>query len=114
VVRDRDAYAAASAQEYDHLRRIQLGVRKGLMWHGRERLSQEDYRKAVEEYAAGNHASALWHVNMALHTQPSNYSAIQLKEKIVGHREWTPNLMGDRSYLHILISKELGYDLRVP
>lgn len=114
IVKDREAYASASMEEYDHMRKIQLGVRKGLMWHGRERLSQTHYRKAVEEYAAKKNKAALWHVNMALHIQPGNYSAIQLKEKIVGQPEWSPHLTGDRSFLHFLIERELGYDLSAP
>ncbi len=114
VVKDRDAYRQASLEEFEHLQRIQLGVRKGLMWHGRDRLTQSQYRSAIEALAEGNEKEALWHANIALHTQPRFLPAIQLKERILEKRDGDSGTTGDRSYLHLLIARERGYELGPP
>lgn len=40
IVKDREAYAAASREQYEDIERMRVGIRQGLMWHGRERVAQ--------------------------------------------------------------------------
>jgi type IV pilus assembly protein PilQ len=88
IVKDVEAYADASLEMYENVERIRVGVRQGLMWHGRERIAQAHYHKALDMFAAGDMDKALWHVNMALHCHPRFTPVLELKEKILGQREW--------------------------
>ncbi len=114
IVKDADAYAAASREQYEAVERMRVGVRQGLMWHGRERISQTQYRKAVEAFTAGEKDKALYHVNMALHANGRMVPAIELKEIIVGERAWDEDGTGGRGFLHHLISQERGYSRPFP
>ena len=109
IVKDEDAYAAASREQYEAVERIRVGIRQGLMWHGRERIAQGQYRKALEAFTAGEKSKALYHVNMALHANGRMVPAIELKELIVGERAWDEDGTGGRGFLYRVISRELGY-----
>ncbi len=111
VVKDRDAYAELSRQQFENLERLRVGCRRGLMWFGRERLAQMHYHRAIDAWAAGDHPKALWHANMALHNQPRLLSAILMKEKILGERAWDDDGSGGRLFLYSLIAKEKGYPM---
>jgi len=112
IVKDVEAYADASLEMYENVERIRVGVRRGLMWHGRERIAQTHYHKALDMFAAGDIRKALWHVNMALHCHPRFTPVLELKEKILGQREWDEDASLGRGFLHRLIALEKGYDLR--
>jgi type IV pilus assembly protein PilQ len=111
IVKDSEAFADASLELYENVERIRVGIRRGLMWHGRERLAQTQYRKALDKLAAGDSDKALWHANMALHSYPRFLPALQLKGRILGEREWDEDANLGRSLLHRLIAGERGYDL---
>jgi len=109
IVQDRDAYAEASREQYEHLERMRVGIRKGLMWHGRERMAQTQYGHALEALNAGNRRKALWHLNMTLHNNARFLPAIELKERILGKRAWEEDGTGGRTFLDLLMSRERGY-----
>lgn len=112
IVKDREAYADASREQYDRIERMRVGTRKGLMWHGRERMAQAQYGHALEALDGGKHSKALWHLNMALHNNGRFLPAIQLKERILGQRAWDEDGTGGRTFLNSLMSKEKGYSTR--
>ena len=68
-----------------------------MMWHGRERIAQGHYHKAMKSAASGDTEQALWHANMALHNHPRMLPAALLKEKILRQREWNDDLFRSRS-----------------
>ena len=113
VVKNHAAYASASYEQYQNLERLRVGLRRGLMWHGRDRLAQMHYRKAWEHYGAGEQEKALWHLNLALHNNARWLAAIQLKEKILQERAWYDDGSSGRAFLHRLIAEERG-DRRGP
>jgi type IV pilus assembly protein PilQ len=108
VVKDHSAYAAASLEQFENVERIRVGLREGLMWHGRNRVAQRNYRRALEDYEAGDTDRALWHANMALHNNGRLVAAINLKEKILGQRSWEEDGSGNRGFIYHLIAKERG------
>ncbi len=111
IIKDRDAYATASRNEFDNIERMRVGLRHGLMWSGRDRLAQAHYRKALDAVAIDDPDKALWHTNMALHNLPVFMPGIRLKEKILGERAWDEDCTGGRTFLRSLIMKERGYSL---
>ncbi len=107
LVKDHRVYGDASRANLDNLESIRVGTRKGLMWHGRQRLAQGHYRRATEAAARGDESRALWHVNLALHNDPRFLGAIQLRETLLGKQDWEDGMgAGGRGFIHALIAKE--------
>ncbi len=109
IVKDRDAYADASREQFENAERLRVGVRQGLMWHGRDRVAQAHYHKALDALSEGDRDKALWHLNLTLHNNGLMMPAIRLKEAILGRRAWEDDGTGGRGFLHQLISQERGY-----
>jgi type IV pilus assembly protein PilQ len=106
VVKDHGKYAEASKEVYEDIERMRVGMRHGLMWHGRERLSQAHYQKALRSLDCGDRDHALWHVNLAIHTFPRNFPAIQLKESILAERAADEDTAITRTFLQRLLAQE--------
>lgn len=108
IIKDHDAYADASAQQQEGIERLRVGLRSGMMWHGRERLAQSHYQQAVAHFAAGEDEDALWHVTTALRNNPRLLAGIELKERITGQRAWSEEGSGVRDFGYNLIHGEHG------
>lgn len=106
IVKDEDDYADRSENQLEDAERARVGMRRGMMWHGRERLSQSHYRKAIEHFAGGQLEKALWNVRMALHNQPRFIAAIDLKEEIEQAREWEEDGAVTREFIWDIISND--------
>jgi type IV pilus assembly protein PilQ len=108
VVKDHQRYAEMSDKQRENLERMRVGLRQGLMWHGRERLAQRHYQKALKHFADGDKDKALWNVNLALHNSPRFLPAIELKERIVNQRDWHEDGAPVRGFLQRLLAEERG------
>jgi len=106
IIKDDASDARQSVEQLQDTERIRVGLRRGMMWHGRDRLAQAHYRKALEHYAKGEDKLALWNVQMALLNQPRFLSAIKLKEDIVEAREWDDEGSVTRAFLNELVAPE--------
>ncbi len=111
IVKDHAAYAQASREQYENVERMRVGIRQGLMWHGRDRIAHTHYRKALDALDGGKRGKAVWHLNLALHNNGRFVPAIRLKERILGERAWNEDGTGGRMFLHRLISREKGYPM---
>ena len=109
IVKDHAVYAEASRAVLENVEKIRVGMRQGLMWHGRDRLAQSHYRRALEALTQDRRDMALWHTNLALHNNHRLLPAIDLKERILGERAWEADDSGGREFVHFLIGKERGY-----
>jgi type IV pilus assembly protein PilQ len=86
VIKDDTAFSEASqalAADGDKLR---VGVRKGMMPWGRERLAECAYESAQNELkkASPDTGKVLWHLNIATNLNPKFLEAIKLKERLTG------------------------------
>lgn len=86
IIRDDAGFskeAEATRGEWDKLR---VGVRKGMMPTGRERLAEISYEKALAELnkPEPDRSKALWHLDIATNLNPKFLEAIQLKERLTG------------------------------
>ncbi len=108
IVKDHDAYARAGEKVRQDMERMRVGLRRHMMWNGRERLAQAYYRKALEHFANGDVNKALWDVRMALYNYPRFISAIELKEEILGSRHWDDEGTLTREFIHQVIMEEQG------
>ncbi|MGD0137310.1 MAG: hypothetical protein ABSD28_00400 [Tepidisphaeraceae bacterium] len=86
IIKDDSSYNKASLEEMKEAERERVGMRKGMMWFGRERLAETAYENAVAEMAKPkpNVNLALWHLDCAINLNPKFAEAIDLKEKITG------------------------------
>ncbi|MGD0387999.1 MAG: hypothetical protein ABSC42_03505 [Tepidisphaeraceae bacterium] len=86
IIKDESLYNKASVEEMKEAERERVGVRKGMMWFGRERLAETAYENAVAEMAKPKPDVnlALWHLDCAINLNPTFIEAIDLKEKITG------------------------------
>jgi len=108
VISDQSAYARAGTELREDVERIRVGMRRHMMWHGRERLAQTHFRRAREYLARGDSDLALWSIRMALHNDPLFVSAIQMKEDILASREWEDDGSAAREFIHKLIRDARG------
>lgn len=111
IIKDDADYARYSAEQFEDIERIRVGLRRGMMWHGRDRLAQTYYRRAVKLFAQGQEGDALWNVRMALHSQPRLLAGIKLKEEIEQTREWDEDGAITRTFIWDLIVGKPGVEV---
>ena len=88
VLKDDSSYDRASETAMKRVEDLRVGMRKGMMFFGRERLAEIAYENAMHELdkPKPNVNLALWHLDAATNLNPTFLEAIQLKEKVSGKR----------------------------
>ncbi|MDB5326532.1 MAG: pilQ [Phycisphaerales bacterium] len=88
ILKEDSAYNKLSEETMKRMDQIRLGVRKGMMPFGRERLAQNDYENALAELAKPKPDLnlVLWHLNSAINLNPMFLEAIELRSKINGQK----------------------------
>lgn len=86
IIKDEEAYTKASEEERRQVERLRVGVRRGMMPWGRERLAESAYEHAVQELKKPNadRKKALWHLDCATNLNPKFSEAIALKAQLTG------------------------------
>lgn len=86
VIHDEKAYSDASEDELAQAEKLRVGVRKGMMPFGRERLAEGEYEAALRELRKSepDRHKVLWHLNAATDLNPTFSEAINLKESVTG------------------------------
>jgi type IV pilus assembly protein PilQ len=87
IVKEDSVYAEASEQVLKDMQQLRVGVRKGMMPWGRERLAECWYEKAVAEMRkpSPNRKKAIWYLGCATDLNPKFLEAIHLKQSLTGH-----------------------------
>ncbi len=111
IVKDQQAFSDASKEAFENIERARIGLRQGLMWHGRARLAQSHYQRAVTAMQAGDNKKALWHAELAQHCDSRHLPAIRLTEQILGRRAWEEDGTATRIFVHEMIAREKGYPM---
>jgi len=101
IVKDDSAYSKESEEMLKDTERLRVGVRRGMMWFGRERLAESNYQEAVEEMSkpVPNRKKALWHLNCATNLNPKFLEAIKMKEMLTGEIVSTTDSSSIRSFV---------------
>jgi len=109
IVKDEKVFAQMSEDELAKAEKLRVGLRKGMMFFGRERLAESSYEKAVEELEKPNpdRKKALWHLNCATNLNPKFIEAIDLKERTTGVVVTTSDNSTVRSYVKRMILADL-------
>lgn len=87
IINDADAYAQASQKVLEDAEKLRVGVRKGMMPWGSERLAESAYENAVAELnkSTPDTKKAIWYLNCATNLNPTFLEAINLKQSLTGH-----------------------------
>jgi type IV pilus assembly protein PilQ len=88
IIKDDAEYSKAGEEEMKQAEEMRVGVRKGMMWFGRERLAESCYECAVAEMNKPRPSVdlALWHLDCAINLNPKFLEAIEMKERITGRQ----------------------------
>jgi type IV pilus assembly protein PilQ len=86
IIKDDAAYSRASEEAQRDLEKLRVGVRRGMMFFGRERLAESNYDKAVREMNKKNPSrrKAIWYLDAAINLNPTFLEAIKMKESLSG------------------------------
>lgn len=103
-----DPDTKASEDLTERIERFRVGMRRGLQWEGRERLSQAHYRWALQHLENGNLDQALWDTELALHNYSRHAHAAELREKLRGKRNWESEASEIRTYVRDRIAEDRG------
>lgn len=110
IVKDQELLGEAGEALLDDVDQIYVGLRKGLMWTGRERLAERYYQHAVEHHFAGDKDKALWDLNRSLNARPNYLPSLRLKEELTGMQIWGDEGTASRDFLHKMIRRFEGTD----
>lgn len=88
IIKDEAAYSQLSEQELRRMDQLRVGVRRGMMSSGRERLAEGFYDSAVAEMnrPKPDTNKALWNLNAATNLNPKFLEAIELKRQVTRRR----------------------------
>ena len=109
IVKDDKAYSAASEQAMKDWEKVRVGVRRGMMCFGRERLAESSYNAAVAEMnkPQPNRRLAMWQLGCATNLNPMFKEAIDMKQTL-GAKELTSvdNSCGIRDFVRRRVLEE--------
>jgi type IV pilus assembly protein PilQ len=87
IIKDDESYSEFSEEQLKQTERIRVGMRKGLMPWGRDRLAESWYQNAVNEMNKPHpdRQKALFHLNCAIQLNPKFTEAIEMRTQLTGH-----------------------------
>ncbi len=112
IVQDDDAYAQLSREQLKNAEKMRVGVRRGMMPFGRERMADWYYHIALNEMSKSNpdRKKAIFFLDCATSLNPTFMEAINLKQELTG-REVTTS---DGSSIRTFVTKAIMVDLPPP
>ncbi|HQY89323.1 MAG TPA: type II and III secretion system protein, partial [Tepidisphaeraceae bacterium] len=86
IVKDHDMYSDLSKEDLARFNQVRVGVRRGMMFFGRERLAESSYDAAITEMnkPKPNRSRAIWFLNQATNLNPKFIEAIEMKQELTG------------------------------
>jgi hypothetical protein len=101
IIKDEEAYTAESEEAKRQTERMRVGVRRGMMPWGRERLAESAYEHAVAELKKPNadRKKALWHLDCATNLNPKFSEAIAMKAQLTGEEVTSADNSTIRSFV---------------
>jgi type IV pilus assembly protein PilQ len=86
IVQDDAAYSAVSEEQLKMAEKMRVGIRRGMMFWGRERLAEWNYECAVKEMTKSNpdRNKAIWFLDAATGLNPMFIEAINMRQDLTG------------------------------
>jgi type IV pilus assembly protein PilQ len=116
IIKDDEVFAQLSGEQAKRADQLRVGVRKGMMPWGRERLAESAYDKALAELNKPNpnNQKALWHLDCATNLNPTFIEAIELKQKVTGREVTTVDNSSIRSFVRDMVLADRPAGTAVP
>lgn len=116
VVKDDSAYSDASQEMLKQAEQLRIGVRKGMMFWGAERLAEGSYEAAVTEMSKPNpnRRLALWHLDCATNLNSTFIEAINMKRQLTGETLTESDNSSIRGFVRRQIMAEQRNVSRIP
>lgn len=110
IVKDETVFTEMSKQELRRMDQLRVGVRRGMMPWGRERLAEGFYDSAVAEMAKpdADRSKALWNLNAAANLNPKFVEAIELRQQITNKELSTVDNSISRNFVREMIMSDLA------
>lgn len=108
IVKDDSVYSELSEQALKDAEKLRVGVRKGMMFWGRQRLADMSYEWAVSEAAKSNRTLALWYLDAATNLNPKLLEAIDLKQQLTGKQISTTDGSSIRSFVRRAMLRDVA------
>src|SRR5437764_12576833 len=95
-------------EEQRRAEEMRVGVRKGMMPWGRERLAETAYDAALAELKKPNpnNQKVLWHLDCATNLNPKFIEAIELKQKITGKEVTSVDTSSIRGFVRDMVMQD--------
>lgn len=109
IVKDDSVFAQMSENELKRMDQLRVGVRRGMMMWGRERLAEGFYDSAVAEMSKpdADKKKALWNLNAATNLNPKFIEAIELKQTITAKELSSVDNSISRDFVRDMITADL-------
>ena len=117
IVKDDSAYSAAAEAELKQFEKLRVGLRRGMMPTGRERLAEAEYEKALAEMnkPSPDRQKAIWHLNSATNLNPKFLEAIELKQSLTGQEVTAVDNSSIRGFLRRqILAEKLAHPTTMP
>ncbi|MCG3129251.1 MAG: hypothetical protein CHACPFDD_04172 [Phycisphaerae bacterium] len=112
ILRESASEAAAFDELRQDVERVRVGMRRGLLGNGRERLADAHYHWAVEHLRRGDANSALFDARVAADLSPTMLDAQKLIERLTGERASTSEMLRMRAFVDELLRADAGLSPR--
>ena len=101
IIKDDAAMSALSEEAMKMGESLRVGVRKGMMPWGRERMADTYYEWAQKEMRKSHpdRKLAKWHLDAATNLNPKFVEAIEMKQQITGYEVTTSDSSAIRNYV---------------
>ena len=115
IIKDEGVYSKLSEEEQQKMDQMRVGVRRGMMGSGRERLAEGFFDAAQTELAKPNpnRGKVLWNLNAATNLNPKFLEAIELKQQITGKEMKSVDNSISRDFVKGLAIADMNHDARV-
>jgi type IV pilus assembly protein PilQ len=110
IVKDENVFSKLSDDELKRMSELRVGVRRGMMPFGRERLAESSYDAAVSELNSvnPNRKLAMWHLNAATNLNPKFLEAIELKHQVSGKQVASVDNSIARTFVRRMVTQDLN------
>jgi type II secretory pathway component HofQ len=101
IIKDDDVMSELAEKAMKDGERLRVGVRRGMMFWGRERLADMFYQTAVDEMAKSHpdRSKALWNLDAAINLCPTMSEAHQLRQELTGKEITTADGSAIRTFV---------------
>ncbi len=94
-------------QSMENIDTLRLGIREGLMWHGREYLASGYYQWAKENQEKGKTGDAIWYATLSTGCNPLFLDAVKLREDLMARQLYEEEYGSMQYFMRKLLGRQV-------